>query len=200
MGIRAFLQRRNAATRVSRIALVDVLQKGVKVSMYSFVHQLFMTAARALFRSRRQKHLQGRVREHDRPHIAAVRHQPRRAAKRPLAVEQRLAREPRAPRRPWRQRPTPLRLGSPGDVLSVQQTPLRPRKLAVQGRRRARSERSVMRQVDAALERRQRDQPIQRAAVEEMKAQRPATRRATVPLPDADGPSMAMTGDCAAAA
>ncbi len=87
VGVGALLQRRNSAPRVLGITLVDVLQKGVKVSMYSFVDQLFIAAPRTLLWTGGQEYLEGGVGEHHGAHIAPVRHQPRRPAEGALAAE-----------------------------------------------------------------------------------------------------------------
>jgi hypothetical protein len=52
---------------------------------------------------------------------------------------------------------------------------------------------AFVRRVEPASGPRQRGQPVQRSAVEQVPAELPARSRATVPLPDPLGPSMAMT-------
>ena len=84
-----------------------------------------------------------------------------------------------------------------GDVAAVEQDPA-VGEARRRGSRRPSASAGSSSERDARFERLQRDEPIERSAVEQMEAERRATPAAIVPLPDAAGPSTVITGTCAA--
>ena len=151
--------------------------------------------SRALLGAGRQENLERGIRENDGAHVAALGDQPRRPAERPLARRS----APRAPpggRRPATPPTTPPRCAAHrrrrGRRASTRAAG--ERDVEAGGQRRQRG--SASSNGSAGSQRAQRDQPVERAAVEIVKsAARCATPAAIVPLPDAAGPSIAMTGD-----
>ena len=84
-----------------------------------------------------------------------------------------------------------------GDVPAVEQDPLLARRLGAElhahGARHGDVLFDVIR-IESLADAGQRDQPVQRAAVEQVPAQRAATMRLMVPLPELEGPSMVTMG------
>ena len=140
------------------------------------------------------EHLERGVREHDGAHVAAVGDQPRRAAEGPLALEQRRAdrRVDGHPRRGGADRP---RRGSPRSTSS----PSSRIGAAVEARRRAPRRAAPARAASSSVDAR-RAAPAAPPAGTARRcrgsgSRAPGRRRAaTVPLPDAAGPSTAITG------
>src|SRR5476649_2567594 len=88
-GVGGLLQGCGAPHAVALVAFTQFLQKGANISIDSFFFQLLMPPLRTLFGARCQEHLEERVREHHRAHVAAVCNEARRGAKCSLALEQR---------------------------------------------------------------------------------------------------------------
>src|SRR5712692_2515225 len=86
-------QGRDRAACVARVPFLKVPGKGAKISMDSFVYQLLISPFSPYFGTRCQEHLEFRVGEHHGAHVAAVGHQPGGLAERPLPLQQRLAHE-----------------------------------------------------------------------------------------------------------
>ena len=156
------------------------------------INCLYRRSARVL-RACGQEHLERGVGEHDRPHVAAVGDQARRLAERPLPVEERRA-DARDGRRPaTRRRCTPrVRIASVASSPSSQISP------------------AVEAHIEAAATSARRALVVERQTPVQSRRAPPAGRArrcrdsgsrapgrppaAIVPLPDAAGPSTAMTG------
>src|SRR5712692_750252 len=160
-------QGRDRAACVARVPFLKVPGKGAKISMDSFVYQLLISPFGPYFRARCQEHLECRVGEHHGAHVAAVGHQPGGLAVGPLPLQQRLAHE-----RQLRHLGGAIaaRLGSyrVADVFVFKQHfVFQERNIHVGSDFR---ERDFV--LHAPAQRSERDQPVERAAFQVMKAER----------------------------
>ncbi|ABA50251.1 hypothetical protein BURPS1710b_2994 [Burkholderia pseudomallei 1710b] len=168
LGVRRRLERRGRAVAVARVALPQILEQVIYISRKTFLHQLLMPARGARLDARRQEYLQHRVREDHRPHVAAVRDEPGRLAKRALPRDERRAhaRMDRDRRGPVADR---LRADLVGHVDAVElRAALAERD--VQAVDQAGERVGVVR-LDLIADARERREPVQRAAVEQVKAE-----------------------------
>ena len=157
---------------VARVAVADLLQKGVHTSTQSFFHQLLIAPSGTLRGVRGEEDFEGRVGENDRCPCRARRRPGRAAARKArwrsssASPHRRQRRDPRggaahALRREWRR----SRRGRPArSLLAVE--------VARPGRARSPATSAASSRSTPRVERRQRDQPVERAAVEEVEAER----------------------------
>src|SRR5690606_23732890 len=174
-GIGCRPQRRHRAAGVTGVAREDLAQQTGHCDRNPLVLQLFIAPFRALGRAGGQEHLERRVREDDRAHVTAVRHQPRRLPECALAVREGGADRgdggngrSRCPRRPGAQ--------FVGGVMAVDQHA----QLAICGLDEvdpgiggAADQRLRVCQVDTGPARGHPDGPVQRARIEVVPAQSP---------------------------
>src|SRR3569623_1196225 len=72
MGVCALLQRRYGSIAVTRIALPYILQKGGNISIYPFLHQLFIPSLGSRLSAGSQENFEDRFGKHHRSHVTAV--------------------------------------------------------------------------------------------------------------------------------
>ena len=165
--IRCGPQRRHRAVRVARVPLRYVPGKVGQANINPLFFQLLMTPHRACFGAGRQNHLQERIREHDGPDVAPIRDEARRHARNPAAAAARPSRTSGTAATFEAASPGAFRTQLGVDIGAFESHTLAPRAANARPCGAATSARARrIGEIDTALRGRERDEPIQRAAVE----------------------------------
>jgi hypothetical protein len=161
-------ERRDRAIGIALIALCDVPQKVVKISMHAFFAQLLIASFRPFLDACREEDFQIRIGENDRAHIAPFRDEARRFAKRPLPFKDSVSHRGIS-RHDRRGTAHDFVANRKRNVFALKQN-RGASKLKVERRGERRDARFVV-QRDSFTIRCERDQAIQRTAVEIVKSQ-----------------------------